>query len=413
MLSVVQCPSLATPRAALMLLLGLAFVGPLPALAGPGPGTRTVDSKIVFHTSRYASFEEICVMNPDGTDITRLTFLPSYWSTCPALSPDGTRIAFESNRTYNLNHIYIMNVDGSNQHRVTTVSNEEAHARWSPCGTKIACSTMVGGAYEIYTMNADGTNRTRLTTSPGPDASPDWSPDGTRILFTSARGGHHELYVMNADGTDQRPLLNSPNDIWYPKWSPDGSMIAYAMTVPVPLHSTIHVVNADGTGDVAIRDTAWDNDQPDWAPDGSRIAFMSFEYGSTAEICTMLPDGTDVQRLTLGLTDNRSPSWGPTPATSAVAGPPALATGLYLSSPARARVDLRLVLDRATPASLELFDSTGRLVRTILRERLTPGTRHVSWDGRDDAGRPVGSGMYYCRLVSGKTSRTAKPVFMR
>jgi Tol biopolymer transport system component len=414
MLPQVRSRSGALSRTALLLLvLGLAIVGSVPALADPGPGTPTTASKIVFHTTRYTSFEEICIMNPDGTDTTRLTFSSPYWSTCAALSPDGTRIAFESDRTYNLNHIYIMNVDGSGQHRVTTVSNEEAHATWSPSGTQMACSVIVGGAYEIYTMNANGTNRTRLTTSPGHDMLPDWSPDGTRILFTSARGGHYELYMMNANGTDQRRFIDTPNDTWSPKWSPDGTRIAYVTEIPSPLHYAIHVVNTDGTGDAAIRDTTWNNDQPDWAPDGSRIAFMSWEYGSTPEICTMLPDGSDVQRVTFGLTDNWSPSWGPTPATSAIAGLPSRAPGLYVSNPARARADLRLVMDQAAPASLELFDSAGRLVRTILREQGTLGTLNVSWDGRDDTGRPVGSGMYYFRFVLGEERRTTKLVFVR
>lgn len=352
-------------------------------------------------------------MNPDGTDVTRLTFLPSYWSTCAALSPDGTRIAFESNRTYNLNHIYIMNVDGSDQHRVTTVPNEEAHAAWSPCGTKIACSAIVDGAYDIFTMNADGTNRLRLTTSPGPNAAPEWSPDGTRILFVSARTGHWGLYVMNANGTDQRPLLNSPYDLWGPRWSPDGSKIVYVMIPPPPQHWTIHVVNADGTGDVPIRDTGWDNADPDWAPDRSRIAFASWEYGSAAEICSMLPDGTDVRRLTFDLTGNRSPSWGPTPATSAVNAEGSRAAVLALANPARARADLRFHTEQAGPGSLEIFDSAGRLVRTLLRGPLTPGSRSVSWDGRDDAGRPMSNGLYHCRFITGAVSQSAKIVYLQ
>jgi Tol biopolymer transport system component len=127
-------------------------------------------------------------MDPVGTNITRLTFTDDY-EQCPALSPGGTRIAFESTRNHVINHLYIMNVDGSNQHRATNVSNEEAHANWSPCGTKIVCSVTVSGTYDVYTMNADDTNRLRLTTPPGHDMASDWSPDGTRILFLSSRNG--------------------------------------------------------------------------------------------------------------------------------------------------------------------------------------------------------------------------------
>jgi Tol biopolymer transport system component len=412
MLSATQLSSLARLPGVLMLLLSLSVVGPVLVLAGPAPGARTIDSRIVCHTYRYCPVPQICIMDPSGGNTTRLTFTDDY-EQCPALSPTGTRIAFESTRDHITNHLYIMNVNGGNPHRVTTVSNEEAHAAWSPRGTQLACSVVVDGAYDIYTMNDDGSNRIRLTTDPAHDMAPDWSPNGARILFESLRSGHAEVYIMNVNGTEQAPFLNTPNETYGAKWSPDGTKIAYNMTDPSSLRATIHVVNTDGSGDTCIVNTAWDNYAPDWAPDGSRIAFMSMEYGSTAEICSVLPYGSDVQRLTFGLTDNGPPSWGPTPATSAIAGLPTVASGLYLSSPARARADLRLVMDRAAPASLELFDSTGRLVRTILREQLTPGTRTVSWDGRDDAGCPVGSGMYYCRLVTGEASCTAKLVFVR
>jgi Tol biopolymer transport system component len=400
-------------RGLLMLLLAFPVSGPVPARADPDPGTRTIDSKIVFHTSRYTAFEEICIMDPDGTDVTRLTFFPYEYNLCPALSPDGTRIAFESTRYHGVLHLWVMNVDGSNQHRVTDAPSAETLAAWSPDGTKIACSVTVDGASEIYTMNADGTNRLRLTTNPARDSQPDWSPDGTRILFTSLRNGHDEVYLMNADGTDQEPLLNTPNGTWGARWSPDGTRIAYVMEVSSPVRHTIHVVNHDGTDDATILDTAWDSFAPDWAPDGSRIAFLSFEYGSTAEICSVWPDGTDLQRLTFGLTGNGPPSWGPTPATSAVDSPRRRGAGLSLVNPAHSRVNLRLDTEQAGPASVEIFDSAGGLVRTLLREPLAPGTRTVTWDGRNNAGRQVCNGMYHCRFVSGEASRTARLVYVR
>jgi Tol biopolymer transport system component len=412
MLPPVRSRSGALARTAPLLVLGLAIVGSVPVLAAPDPGVRTVTSKIVYHTYGYCPVPQICIMDPNGENITRLTFTDDY-EQCPALSPTGTRIAFESTRDHITNHLYIMNVNGGNPHRVTNVSNEEAHAAWSPRGTQLACSVVVDGAYDIYTMNDDGSNRVRLTTNPAEDMVPDRSPDGDRILFTSLRSAHAEVYIMNVSGTEQRPLLETPNQTYGAKWSPDGTRITYGMIDRSSLRATIHVVDAEGTNDVCILDALWDNFGPDWAPDGSRIAFGSMEYGSTPEICSMLPDGSDVQRLTFGLTNTGPPSWGPTPAASAVAGLPAPATGLYLSNPARARADFRLVMDQAAPASLEVFDSTGRFVRTLLREELAPGTRCVSWDGRDDAGRAVGAGTYYCRFVSREASRTKKLVFVR
>lgn len=55
-------------------------------------------------------------------------------------------------------------------------------------------------------------------------------------------------------------------------------------------------------------------------------------------------------------------------------------------------------LDREMPSSLTIFDMRGRLVRTLIDERLPAGEHRAAWDGRDQAGRRVASGIYVARL---------------
>ena len=50
---------------------------------------------------------------------------------------------------------------------------------------------------------------------------------------------------------------------------------------------------------------------------------------------------------------------------------------------------------------LQLFDPTGRLVRTLVDGQLRPGRHGVVWDGRDASAHPVGSGVYFCVFESG------------
>lgn len=52
------------------------------------------------------------------------------------------------------------------------------------------------------------------------------------------------------------------------------------------------------------------------------------------------------------------------------------------------------------PVRLEIFDVQGRLVRKIIaRPEATPYVARISWDGRDEAGRPVASGRYWARAT--------------
>jgi hypothetical protein len=47
---------------------------------------------------------------------------------------------------------------------------------------------------------------------------------------------------------------------------------------------------------------------------------------------------------------------------------------------------------------LKIFDIGGRLVRTLVDEPKWPGTYRAVWDGLNDHGEPVGSGMYIVRV---------------
>ncbi len=59
-------------------------------------------------------------------------------------------------------------------------------------------------------------------------------------------------------------------------------------------------------------------------------------------------------------------------------------------------------LERAAPVWLGVLDGRGRLLRTLLDDRVLDRGRHrVDWDGRTGAGRPAGSGVYFLRLRTG------------
>ncbi len=53
--------------------------------------------------------------------------------------------------------------------------------------------------------------------------------------------------------------------------------------------------------------------------------------------------------------------------------------------------------------TLRVFDSSGRLVRTLVDATQTPGIYQVRWNGKNDLGRAVASGRYFYRLQAGKT----------
>ncbi len=68
----------------------------------------------------------------------------------------------------------------------------------------------------------------------------------------------------------------------------------------------------------------------------------------------------------------------------------------------------------ARPCELTIFDLAGRRVRVLARGPLAPGLHELRWDGRDDAGRAVASGVYFAHLlVSGFEAQSQKMVLVR
>jgi hypothetical protein len=99
--------------------------------------------------------------------------------------------------------------------------------------------------------------------------------------------------------------------------------------------------------------------------------------------------------------------------------PPALASaplvtelaGVY-PNPVRssARVDWSLAAEGRV--ELAIFDIRGARVRTLASGRFGAGRYSASWDGRSDAGRSVGDGIYFVRLNAGRYAKTIKTVMM-
>jgi hypothetical protein len=65
------------------------------------------------------------------------------------------------------------------------------------------------------------------------------------------------------------------------------------------------------------------------------------------------------------------------------------------------------------PATVNLYDLGGRLVRTIARGLYPAGVHEVRWDGRDRAGLGVGAGVYFLRVRTGGRVEAMKVTVIR
>jgi hypothetical protein len=69
-------------------------------------------------------------------------------------------------------------------------------------------------------------------------------------------------------------------------------------------------------------------------------------------------------------------------------------------NPFNAATSIRFELYRAGDVSLVVYDSLGRVVARLVEGHLNAGLHAVTWDGADNAGVLVSSGVYVYRLAS-------------
>jgi len=68
----------------------------------------------------------------------------------------------------------------------------------------------------------------------------------------------------------------------------------------------------------------------------------------------------------------------------------------------------------AAPVILEIYNLKGQKVKTLVNETKASGSYSITWQGNDEHGSPVGSGVYICRMKLGNSwTKTIKMMLMK
>jgi hypothetical protein len=86
---------------------------------------------------------------------------------------------------------------------------------------------------------------------------------------------------------------------------------------------------------------------------------------------------------------------------------------MVTQNPVRQEVAISFQTARPGPVTARVFDVRGALVRTLLNNSAQPGPYLVRWDGRDDHGATVPSGVYFFRIETLDGQSSHKVAFLR
>jgi len=82
-------------------------------------------------------------------------------------------------------------------------------------------------------------------------------------------------------------------------------------------------------------------------------------------------------------------------------------------NPFNPKTKIAFDLPRSARVTVDVFDILGRRVATLMDENLEAGPQETEWDGTNDNGRSVASGIYFYRVSYDKVSQTKKMLLIK
>ncbi len=82
-------------------------------------------------------------------------------------------------------------------------------------------------------------------------------------------------------------------------------------------------------------------------------------------------------------------------------------------NPFNPKTSISFDLPESQFVKLTIFGADGRRVTTLLDEQVAAGRHEAVWEGRDDEGRQVASGIYFARIQAGPLAETRKMLLMK
>jgi hypothetical protein len=297
--------------------------------------------------------------------------------------------------------------------------------------------------------------------SAGDDQGPSWTPESTDMNFRAVFVVDDNYLYISADVTDD-DLRREAGQAW------EGDALEFYLGFYdarlVRAYHGYRSVGAAGTGDWRIGFTAWGTVQVNgttettipgvestvyekFTGDGyiieARIALDSLAgYEGRLQVVdgAMIPlriDGTDMDP-SFGDTERtlivqfggsggnvedwlRPGGWGflevysPTGVADAApaSAPKEFRLHANYPNPFNPSTTLRYDVPSKAKVTIQVFDLAGRLVKTLVDEEKSAGSYQISWDGKDELGRAVASGVYFARMKAAGYLHTTKMILVK
>ncbi len=186
----------------------------------------------------------------------------------------------------------------------------------------------------------------------------DFNSDGKKDLICS--GGYSGLFLYLNEGTDSKPVFSD-----YSRFYTDDGIIRPGNFSRIDLCDW----NEDGFPDLVIGET-------------------------TGNVYVYLNKGN-----TTSVDDTKNPIY--------------FNLAQNFPNPFNPVTTIRFTLQKPVYTKLKIYNSLGQKIRILVSDMIPAGEYDFKWDGKNDYGQSVASGVYFYRLEAGKLSKTRKMILIR
>ena len=289
------------------------------------------------------------------------------------------------------------------------------------------------GAIIVWDETASG-DRDIFAQRVSSDGTPLWGPEGITVCDET---GDQEYPLLTGDGLGGaiikwRDARSGDHDVYAQRVSASGEKIWAYEGLPVaagPGDQNYGRIVENGSGGAIF---AWVDDSgsdPDiyarnLSGEGADLWGTGFVPVCTADNAqTRLVMTRDcIGGAVMAWTDYRNSVYGEVwamriydPHTGDAQNGPSMETVLAnpRPNPFNPRTSIDFELASRSRVIIEIFDVEGRRIRRLLDRMTAPGGHTVNWDGKDDQGRRMSSGVYFCRFAGGGRCLTRKMIMLR